>query len=133
MRRVLLSGRTLYQWRARARRDRSRRPPDRPVGCRLACCGMREGIRIKASAADRDRLERIVADRNNPQKHVWRALIILATVQGCGTAEIVRRAEVSKPSVWRWEERFMREAVAGLVRDKTRRPCRRPRSIAWSR
>ena len=29
--------------------------------------------RIEVSAADRERLERIVADRNSPQKHVWRA------------------------------------------------------------
>jgi hypothetical protein len=48
--------------------------------------------------------------------------IILATAEGCGTAEIMRRAEVSKPCVWRWQERFMREGVAGLVRDKTRKP-----------
>jgi Homeodomain-like domain len=84
----------------------------------VACCGMREGISVEVSAADRDRLERIVADRNSPQKHVWRARIILATAQGCGTAEIMRRAAVSKPCVWRWQERFMREGVAGLVRDK---------------
>jgi transposase len=83
---------------------------------------MREGISIEVSATDRDRLERIGADRNSPQKHVWRARIILATAEGCGTAEIMRRAEVSKPCVWRWQERFMREGVAGLVRDKTRKP-----------
>src|SRR4029450_2968741 len=83
---------------------------------------MRAGISIEVSAADRDRLERIAADRNSTQKHVWRARIILATAQGCGTAEIMRRAEVSKPCVWRWQERFMREGVAGLVRDKTRKP-----------
>ena len=88
----------------------------------VACCGMREGISIEVSAADRDGLARIVADRNSPQKHVWRAKIILATAQGCGTAEIMRRAEVSKPCVWRWQERFTREGVAGLVRDKTRKP-----------
>ena len=83
---------------------------------------MREGISIEMSAADRGRLERVVADRNSPQKHVWRARIILATAQGCGTAEIMRRAEVSKPCVWRWQERFMREGVAGLLRDQTRKP-----------
>ena len=88
----------------------------------VARCGMREGISLEVSAADRDRLERIAADGNSPQKHVWRARIILATAQGCGTAEIMRRAEVSKPCVWRWQERFMREGVAGLVRDKTRKP-----------
>jgi transposase len=48
--------------------------------------------------------------------------IILATTEGCGTAEIMRRAGVSKPCVWRWQERFMREGVTGLLRDKTRKP-----------
>jgi transposase len=66
-----------------------------------------------------------VADRNSPQKHVWRAEIILATADGLGTSEIMRRAGVSKPCVWRWQERFMREGVAGLLRDKTR-PSRIP-------
>jgi hypothetical protein len=28
----------------------------------------------------------------------------------------------SKPCVWRWQERFMAEGVAGLLRDKTRPP-----------
>ena len=83
---------------------------------------MREGISIEVSAADRERLAAVVADRNSPQKHVWRAQIILATAEGCGTAEIMRRAGVSKPCVWRWQERFMREGVVGLLRDKTRKP-----------
>jgi transposase len=61
-------------------------------------------------------LERIAGNRNSLQKHVCRARIILATAQGCGTEEIMRRAEVSKPCVRRWQECFMREGVAGLVR-----------------
>jgi hypothetical protein len=48
--------------------------------------------------ADRRRLEAIVTDRNAPQKHVWRANIILATADGCGTAEIMRRSGKSKPA-----------------------------------
>ena len=83
---------------------------------------MREGISVEVSAADCDRLAVVVADRNSPQKHVWRARIILATAEGCGTVEIMRRAGVSKPCVWRWQERFMREGVAGLLREKTRKP-----------
>ena len=83
---------------------------------------MREGISVTVSAADRERLVAVVADRNSPQKHVSRARIILATAEGCGTAEIMRRAGVSKPCVWRWQERFMREGVAGLLREKTRKP-----------
>src|SRR5215471_5656144 len=84
---------------------------------------MRGGISIELNAADRERLVAVVADRNSPQKHVWRARIILATAEGRGTAEIMRHAGVSKPCVWRSQERFMREAVAGLLREKTRKPA----------
>ena len=93
-----------------------------PLAGSVRRCRMREGISIEVSAADRERLAAVVADRNSPQKHVWRARIILATAEGCGTAEIMRRAGVSKPCVWRWQERFMREGVAGLLHDKTRKP-----------
>src|SRR5580700_4336496 len=86
---------------------------------------MRTGIKVAVSAADRVRLDAIVADRNAPQKHVWRAQIVLLTSDGCGTAEIMRNASVSKTVVWRWQERFMTDGVAGLLRDKTR-PSRIP-------
>ena len=85
-------------------------------------CGMRTGITVEVSAADRARLEAIVADRNSPQKHVWRALIVLLTADGLGTNEIMRRSGKSKTVVWRWQERFMQEGVAGLLRDKTSIP-----------
>ena len=83
---------------------------------------MRAGIVVNVTRADRRRLEAIVADRSAPQKHVWRANIILATADGCGTAEIMRRSGKSKPVVWRWQARFMAEGVEGLTRDKTRKP-----------
>jgi len=86
---------------------------------------MRKGITIEVSAADRARLEAVAADRNSPQKHVWRARIILATAKGVGTVEIMRRTGKSKPRVWRWQERFMSEDVEGLLLDKTR-PSRIP-------
>src|SRR5438270_12765610 len=87
--------------------------------------GMRKGITIDVSAADRARLEAVVADRNRPQKHVWRARIVLLTGDGCGTVEIMRRTGKSKTAVWRWQERFMQAGVDGLLRDKTR-PSRIP-------
>jgi transposase len=86
---------------------------------------MRAGITVELSAADRQQLAVIVADRNSPQKHVWRAQIVLLTADGCGTAEIMRRTDTSKTAVWRWQERFMTDGVAGLLRDKTR-PSRIP-------
>jgi hypothetical protein len=35
-------------------------------------------------------LEAIVSDRNSPQKHVWRARIVLATADGVGTMAIMQ-------------------------------------------
>ena len=81
---------------------------------------------MNVTRADRHRLEAIVSDRSAPQKHVWRANIILATADGCGTAEIMRRSGKSKPVVWRWQARFMAEGVEGLTRDKTRKPGKPP-------
>ena len=86
---------------------------------------MRQGINVDVSAADRVRLEAVVADRNSPQKHVWRARIVLLTAEGSGTVEIMRRTGKSKTAVWRWQERFMTAGVDGLLRDKTR-PSRVP-------
>src|ERR1700693_4238625 len=81
---------------------------------------MRTGILTELKAADRARLEAISADRNSPQKHVWRTRIVLLSADGVGTNEIRRRTGTSKTCVWRWQERFMAEGVDGLLRDKTR-------------
>ena len=61
---------------------------------------MRKDVEVRLGPGDRERLEAVLADRNSAQKHAWRARIILATAAGCGTAEIMRQAGVSKPSVW---------------------------------
>lgn len=88
--------------------------------------GMRTGIFFEVSVAARRQLEAIVADGNTPQKHVWRARIVLLSAAGTGTSTIMREAGVSKTAVWRWQERFIAEGVAGLLRDKTRPPGRAP-------
>ncbi|MGC2202804.1 MAG: IS630 family transposase, partial [Stellaceae bacterium] len=80
---------------------------------------------MTVTPADRVRLDAIVRDRNSPQKHVWRARIVLLTAQGQGTNAIARAVGKDKTVVWRWQERFMGEGVAGLTRDKTR-PSRVP-------
>jgi hypothetical protein len=76
---------------------------------------MRQGISITVDAAARARLAAIVADRNRPQKHVWRARIILLTADGVGTSGIERQTGKDKTCVWRWQKR-----------DKTRRPGKPP-------
>lgn len=83
---------------------------------------MRSGISICVSASDRQRLDAIIRDPKTAQKHVWRARIVLMTADGYGTAAIMATSGKSKTTVWRWQERFMREGVRGLLRDKTRPP-----------
>ena len=86
---------------------------------------MHERTNIRLSAADRSKLEAVVANRNSRQKHVWRAKIVLLTAAGRGTAEIMRATGKAKTVIWRWQERFWDEGAAGLWRDKTR-PSRIP-------
>jgi transposase len=86
---------------------------------------MREHLGLLVSPADRARLAAIVADRSSPQKHVWRARVVLLSADRVGTAEILRRTGLSKPSVWRWQARYLEAGVDGLLRDKTR-PSRIP-------
>jgi transposase len=81
---------------------------------------MRKDIVVDLGANERVRLQAIVAARNSPQKHVWRAQIVLLTSDGHGTVEIMRRTGKSKTCIWRWQERFTREGIEGLLRDKTR-------------
>ncbi len=85
----------------------------------------RDDLCLYLGPADRAQLQALLTDRNTPRKIVWRAEIVLATADGFGTNEIMRRAATSKPTVWRWQQRYLDEGVAGLKRDKTR-PSRVP-------
>jgi hypothetical protein len=82
---------------------------------------LHERTNIRLSRADRGKLEAVVGNRNSPQKHVWRAKIVLLTADGCGTAEIMRATGKAKTVIWRWQDRFRDKGAAGLWRDKTRR------------
>jgi transposase len=87
---------------------------------------MREPCCLWLSATDRLRLAALVADRNSPQKHVWRAQIVLLSADRVGTVAIMRRTGKAKAGVWRWQARYLAAGVDGLLRDKTR-PARIPR------
>jgi hypothetical protein len=87
---------------------------------------MRPGVTIALSAADRRRLAAILGNRNAPQKHAWRAEIVLLSADGLGTVEIMQATGKSKTCVWRWQERFAEAGVAGLLRDKTLPPRVKP-------
>ena len=81
---------------------------------------------ILLNAGDRERLTALVADRNRPHKHVQRARIILCAGERLPVLQIAKRVGVSRPAVWRWQQRFAEEGVEGLLRDKTRPPGKPP-------
>src|SRR3954453_24127597 len=87
---------------------------------------MREPCCLWLSATDRARLAALVADRNSPQKHVWRAQIVVLSADRGGTFAIMRRTGKAKAGVWRWQARYYLEVgIDGLLRDRTR-PARIP-------
>ncbi len=96
---------------------------------------MKTNICIWVCPGDRSRLERLVSDRTTPQKHVWRARIVLLSGDRLGTMAILRQVGLrqvgkSKPTVWRWQERFLEEGVDGLLRDRDRGSGRPPLGAA---
>ena len=81
---------------------------------------------ITISAADRDELERLVRDRNTAQKVVWRARIVLSAAEGLGAGVIAATTGKSQLTVRRWRRRFLAKGVAGLLKDASRPPRRKP-------
>ena len=81
---------------------------------------------IRLSDGERKRLEQVAGHPRSLQKHAWRARIVLALGAGHGLVETIRRTGMSKPTVWRWWDRFLAEGVDGLLRDATRPPGKKP-------
>jgi transposase len=82
--------------------------------------------RIVIGVSDRDRLEKLVRDRNTAQKVVWRARIILLAAEGLKASAIAAATSKSQLTVRRWRRRFLAKGVAGLLKDATRPPRRKP-------
>jgi hypothetical protein len=70
----------------------------------------RDDICSYLGPADCADLQALISNRNTPRKRVWRAEIVLATVDGHGTFEIMRRSQTSKPTL-----EADRVALAGTV------------------
>ena len=88
---------------------------------------MAQTVCIVLRAADRERLAAIVSDRNRQHKHIERARVVLASAEPARPVQQVAEAVgVSRPMVWRWQQRFAEEGPDGLLRDKTRKPGKAP-------
>ena len=75
----------------------------RPVGStsRLVQNDLRKGIEVRLGPGDRERLDAVIGSGNSPQKHVWRARIVLLSADGLGTMAIQRQTGKGKPTIWR--------------------------------
>jgi transposase len=89
---------------------------------------MAQTVSVMVGADDRARLAAVVGDRNRPQKHVQRARIVLLSAERLPVLTVASQVGVSRPSVWRWQQRFAEAGVDGLLRDKTRSPGKPPLS-----
>src|SRR6201997_619127 len=97
-----------------------------PAGLPMCESGwMRKGVVVRLGPGDRERLEAVIGSGNSPQKHVWRARIVLLSAYGIGTMAIQRQTGKGKPTIWRWQARFIAEGVDGLLHDATR-PAGKP-------
>src|SRR5438552_11756409 len=76
---------------------------------------MRKIERISISETDRERLERLVRDRNTPQKVVWRARIVLLASNGLTAEAIAAAVGKSLLTVRRWRRRYMAKGVDGYL------------------
>src|ERR1700704_6534897 len=80
---------------------------------------MAQTVCVIVSASDRRRWGALVGDRRRQRKHVERARIVLASA-GCPPVQQVAEAVgVSRPMVWRWQQRFAEAGVDGLVNGET--------------
>ena len=76
--------------------------------------------RISVGVADRERLERLVRDRNTAQKVVWRARIVILASDGLRAGAIAAAVGKSLLTVRRWRRRYVVKGVDGLLKDATR-------------
>ena len=90
---------------------------------------MAQELCVAVSEEDRVHLEAIIGDRTRPVKHVQRARIVLLSAERLPVLQVAGRAGVSRPAVWRWQRRYAEAGVAGLLRDKTRAPGKKPVAI----
>ena len=100
---------------------------------------MAQTVCVIVSAADRERLQAISGDRNQSRKHMERARIVPARPrpERKPAQRVAAGVGVSRPTVWRWQQRYAEVGVEGVLRDKTRKPGksrlqRKPRH-GWSR
>ena len=96
---------------------------------------MRKIERILIGAADCELLDRLIRDRNTPQKIVWRGRIVRLAGDGLSATAIAAAVGKSVLTVRRWRRRYEPRVWMGSSRTPRVRPAasrwRRRGSIMW--
>lgn len=66
---------------------------------------MAQTVRVLLNAAAKLQLAEIARDRSRPLKHIPRAHIVLLSVERLSVQDVARQSGVSRPAVWRWQQR----------------------------
>jgi hypothetical protein len=83
---------------------------------------MAQTVCVLLSAPDRKWLEAIASDRNQPRKYVERARVVLTSAERRAVQQVAIAAKVSRPMVWRWQQRFAEGGPDGLLRPPGKPP-----------
>jgi transposase len=87
---------------------------------------MAQQVWVVLSSVEREQRIAIATDRIRSRKHVERARIVLASAKRHPSQRVAQSIGVSRPTVWRWQQRFAESGVEGLLRDNTRKPGKTP-------
>src|SRR3979490_649090 len=92
-----------------------------PAGLRICeSAWMRKGIEVRLGPGDRELLGAVGGWGNSPHKHGGGARIVLLSAAGVGAMAIQRQTGKGKPTIWRWQARFMAEGADGCLHEATR-------------
>src|SRR5262245_44475637 len=88
--------------------------------------GMAQQVCVVLNTAERGQLTGIASGRNRPRRHTDRARVALASAERQSAQRVAQSVGVSRPTVWRWQQRFAESGIEGLLRDKARKPGKAP-------
>jgi hypothetical protein len=74
---------------------------------------MAQTVCVLLDDATQSALAVIAGDRSRLLKHILRARIVLHSAERLPVQEVARQAGVSRPAVWRWQQRFAEGGIEG--------------------
>lgn len=92
---------------------------------------MAQTVCVFLDDATQSAIAAIAGVQSRPLEHILRARIVPLSAERLPVVEVALQAGISRPAVWRWEQRFAEEGVEGLLSDKTRPPGTPPHSM-WT-